>query len=653
MNRYFTKSRFKTAIDCPTKLYYQGKPDYEDQMIDDPFLTALAEGGFQVGELAKCYFPGGIQITEKGYDIPYEKTMELLKKENVVIYEAAIKYGNLFIRIDILVKEGNILNLYEVKAKSVNSDDPEVMTGKNGKTAGNWKPYVYDTAFQRFVLQNAFPGYKINTYLMLADKRTKASVNGLNQRFRLVRKKDGSICVERSGDTTLEGLGEKVLTAVKTDDLITGILNEADWEDTGKSFAEFIKQTAESYVNDLKIITPFNAACFSCQFQTDDEHLKSGYKECLKQQLLWTDADFNEPNIFEIWNFRRKQQLLDNQIYHIKDVKKEHIGLIDSNKDGSLSVQERQWLQIEKMQKNDPAEYFDAEGMREYMSDFKFPLHMIDFETSMAAIPFYEGRRPYEQIAFQFSHHVMHQDGKIEHKGHYLCIERGKFPNYEFLRALKKELENDEGTIFRYASHENTVLNQICRQLDEEDKSRVPDKDELIEFIHSITHNNDEGRSGDRDMTDMLEMVKRYYYHPLMGKSNSIKSVLPAVLQSSEYIQNKYSNPIYGKGGEIPSLNYECGWKWIHYDTEGQLISPYKLLPELFTEYTSDELDEFMTDPELKDGGAVMTAFAKMQFSEMSTTEKEFIEKGLLRYCELDTLAMVMIMEHWMNEMKS
>ncbi len=37
-----------------------------------------------------------------------------------------------------------------------------------------------------------------------------------------------------------------------------------------------------------------------------------------------------------------------------------------------------------------------------------------------------------------------------------------------------------------------------------------------------------------------------------------------------------------------------------------------------------------------------MIAYARMQFSEMQPSEREELVKGLLRYCELDTFAMVM-----------
>jgi len=44
---------------------------------------------------------------------------------------------------------------------------------------------------------------------------------------------------------------------------------------------------------------------------------------------------------------------------------------------------------------------------------------------------------------------------------------------------------------------------------------------------------------------------------------------------------------------------------------------------------------------------AAMTAYMKMQFTNMPKEEKDALIQGLLRYCELDTLAMVMIFEAW------
>ena len=106
-SRYLTKSLFKLALECPIKLYHTRKPEFPDAKKDNEFLEALAEGGFQVGALAKLYHPEGIEITGKDHEEPLRQTEELLKRENVTLFEAAFRDQNLFIRADIVVKSGD------------------------------------------------------------------------------------------------------------------------------------------------------------------------------------------------------------------------------------------------------------------------------------------------------------------------------------------------------------------------------------------------------------------------------------------------------------------------------------------------------------------------------------------------------------------
>jgi hypothetical protein len=279
------------------------------------------------------------------------------------------------------------------------------------------------------------------------------------------------------------------------------------------------------------------------------------------------------------------------------------------------------------------------------MDSWTFPLHFIDFETTAMAIPFNKGRRPYEGIAFQFSHHIVHEDGRIEHKGEYINTERGVFPNYEFVRQLKAELDKDQGTIFKYSNHENTYLNMIYTQLQTE-TSDIEDKDELCDFIKTITKSKKDSVEqwrGERNMVDMLKVVKDYYYNPMTGGSNSIKLVLPATLNSSDYLKEKYSKPIYGTS-EISSKNFK-DWVWFKFK-DGKVRDPYKLLPLMFQD--ADKCDDLLSgSDELNDGGAAMTAYARMQFEEMSDYERDELTNSLLKYCELDTFAMVMIYEAW------
>ena len=118
---FLTKSKFKLATECPTKLFYTGKSEYVNNKIDNPFLEALADGGFQVGELAKYYYPNGHHVHTLDYDQALEQTNKLLEQDKVTIYEAAIKHDNLFIRVDILIKRGSFIKIIEVKAKSIDN----------------------------------------------------------------------------------------------------------------------------------------------------------------------------------------------------------------------------------------------------------------------------------------------------------------------------------------------------------------------------------------------------------------------------------------------------------------------------------------------------------------------------------------------------
>lgn len=647
-DQYLTKSHFKVALECPRKLFYLNNPDiYPNTNEEDSFLTALAEGGFQVGALAKLYYPNGYEITDKDRIKSTQLTSELLQQEHIVIYEAAICFDKLFIRVDILEKKGNHINLIEVKAKSF--DNETRFTNANGDITPEWKPYLFDVAFQKFVLENAFPEFKIDSYLMLADKRKIATVSGLNQRFQLI--KDGeNTTVKIVGNTSLESLGEPILTAVNVSDLVEYIHNVPNPQTLllNPDFDVMVWSFADAY----KLYVPIGARCGNCEFRTNDSTKKSGFIECWKEQTSLTDVDFNKPLIFELWNFKGTQKCIEEGIYFLADVQKEHIGEDKNHKTGGgLSQRERQWMQVEKVRNQDNTVYLDLDGLKRELDSHIYPLHFIDFETSMVAIPFYEGSAPYEQIAFQYSHHIMEQDGTVRHESQFINTAKGEFPNFEFVRSLKKDLEQDNGTIFRFAAHENTVLNQIKQQLLKKTNNAIPDRDELIEFIDSITHNKDEKRCGYRDMVDMCKIVKDYHYDPYTKGSNSIKAVLPAVIKRSTFIQNRYSQPIYGKGCLIQSLNFEYPQMWIQKNELGDILSPYKLLPALFEGIEAS--DDFMTDENLANGGAALTAYAKMQFTEMNEEERTLVVKGLLRYCELDTLAMVIIYEYWLNELSS
>jgi hypothetical protein len=656
--RYLTKSRFKSGLECSTKLFYTKKDEYPDHKLNDQFLQALAKGGFQIGELAKCYFPGGIDITELDYETSLNKTNALLQQEDVIIYEAAFLYENLFIRADVLVKKGKRIWLYEVKAKSADSAD-ELMVKKNGMPDSTWAPYLYDIAFQKYVVTKVLPGHTVNAFLMVADKSSVATVEGLNQKFLLGLDEYGKVVASTVGDVSPAALGTKLLCAIPVDDIIERIYAEPIFdEQTGKSFLEYAVLLAGHYQRDECLPAPLAPRCKNCEFKTtsDQENagLRSGFKECWIKGAGFSAADFQRPLVLDIWNYRGKDRFIQEGRYFQSDITPEDLLPKTAKKGGTepgMSATDRQVLQVTKSKENDESIYLDKDGLRDVFNTFRYPLHFIDFETTAVAIPFHQGRRPYEQIAFQFSHHIVSADGSITHQGEWINTERGKFPNFDFVRKLKGELEQDSGTIFRYAMHENSILNAIYRQLKDSDEE---DREELCAWIRTITQstkNNTESWAGERNMVDLLDLVKRYYYAPQTNGSNSIKYVLPAILNSSDYLKAKYSDAIYGES--IPSLNY-LNHTWIVLDEQGRVMNPYSLLKPIFDGIDTELLDDMLTheEGEIRDGGAAMMAYAQMQFTQMGEEERQFIRRSLLKYCELDTLAMVMIWEEWNHQLQ-
>lgn len=649
MNKtYFTKSRLKLAMECPRKLYYSQNKEYDNQKVEDPFLMELANGGFQVGELAKHYYAGGYDLRDLSMVEAIEKTKSLLTLDEVIIYEATFISNNLLVRSDILVKKGNQIDIIEVKSKSHNFE--EGLVGNNGKLPAKWKDIIEDIAFQKYVISELLSEYNINPYLMLADKNAKCPTDGLNQKFKIKMDSNGYTQII-TDKITEEDLSVPILRRIRVDNSVDDVYNATYGINMDKSFVEYVEFLSSNYIEGGKISGPISKKCKTCEFQTspDDEALKllSGFKQCWMEELGWIDKDFLESNVLEIWNFRSADKLIKAGKIKLSDVEKDDIGPVSDGKPG-LSTSQRQWLQIEKAVNYDNEYWLDKDGLLSEMKNWKYPLHFIDFETTMSAIPFNQGRRPYEGIAFQFSHHVYNEDGSIKHFGEYLNTKFGYFPNYDFLRELKKQLENDEGTIFRYANHENSYLNIIYNQLLNEE-SYIEDKEDLLDFIRTITKstgNSDEAWLGSRNMVDMCELVIRYYYDPSTKGSNSIKKVLPAVLNSSDYLKEKYSKPIYGADGGIESLNYrDKVWVLIN---DGKVEDPYKLLPKMFEGASDDLMANLLSDNELlNQGGAAMNAYSKYQFEEMTEYERREIESALLKYCELDTLAMIMIYEAW------
>ena len=642
--RYLTKSRFKLAVECPTKLFYTGKRDiYKDVMAENEFLAMLAEGGYQVGELAKKLYPDGIEINARNHAEAEALTTEHLKKENVVLFEPAIRVNNFFIRIDVLVKRGNHFELIEVKAKSYDPLKPNMRGARGGITSG-MLPYLQDVAFQKWVLQQAFPKAEIKTFLMMPNKTKLSPVDGVNQMFKYSRTKGVISRIPESVD--IKSLAGHLLEKVSADEFTEEILNsDIKYPSGAKALAEIAEEWASAYLHDKKIPPKIGKQCGKCQFKTTViDEVKSGFHECWKEANNWNDKDFEKGTVLDLWACKRKEKFIDQGLLKLSQITPDDLtnDSEESMIDG-LSRSQRQVLQLG----NIPADFdqggffFNTTLFRNEMSKWKYPYHMIDFETASVALPFHDGMRPYEAVAFQFSHHIMEEDGTVRHAGEFICVEPGVFPNYSFARALKQELENDDGTTFMWSPHENTILTTIARQISE-DPHAPADSEELKTFILSIT------KDGEKEMYDLCRLAEKTFFHPDTKASTSIKKVLPAMLKISQKLKETYSQPIYGSPNGIKSINFasEEGFRWLDQNGQGD---PYVILKQ----YAKDAMPDGIEDSDegetsvIAEGGAAATAYSRLQFEDLDDEARSRIISALLRYCELDTLAMVMIMQGW------
>ena len=151
----------------------------------------------------------------------------------------------------------------------------------------------------------------------------------------------------------------------------------------------------------------------------------------------------------------------------------------------------------------------EKEAIKELMDSLKYPLYFIDYETYQLAIPEIEGTRPYQQLPFQYSLHIIKEKGApIEHKEFLAEIDDLDYIRH-FAESMIKDMPENGSVIIYNKSFEPARNNEIARM--------YPDLKDEMDRINS-------------NIVDFLEPFKqRKYYTKEMHGSASIKAVLPAL----------------------------------------------------------------------------------------------------------------------------
>ena len=286
---FLTKSDFKVARTCPTKLYYK-KLRYPSLLDDDPYLEFLADGGYMVETMAKLLYPDGKEIG--GWDKPtvaFAETQRLVAAGNCTLFEGTIIHGKLLARVDILQRFGKVLRLIEVKSSSVDlaEDGENPFRGKRGGIDSGWRPYLEDVAFQAVVLRRAFPGFEVIPYLCVVDKARTATANSTFDKFRL----------ERTGQwrPEVEYLGQPARLAKEH---VLAILNVADEvAEIGAEVTAAADELATSLNDDAvdRIAPEIGVKCKKCEYRLAANEKRNGFREC------WGNLANPDPHLLDLF----------------------------------------------------------------------------------------------------------------------------------------------------------------------------------------------------------------------------------------------------------------------------------------------------------------------------------------------------------------
>ncbi len=156
--------------------------------------------------------------------------------------------------------------------------------------------------------------------------------------------------------------------------------------------------------------------------------------------------------------------------------------------------------------------FFDAEGAAADILPHGFPAYFLDFETIRFTVPVWKGTRPFRQIPFQFSLHILTENGDLQHHG-FLDLS-GDDPSLACAQSLV-DLCGDSGPVYAYnAGFEKMVMRDLAGRV----PALAPDLEGIIDRV-----------------VDLRPIASKRYYHPSQHGSWSLKAVLPAAVPDLSY----------------------------------------------------------------------------------------------------------------------
>jgi len=211
-----------------------------------------------------------------------------------------------------------------------------------------------------------------------------------------------------------------------------------------------------------------------------------------------------ENSVFEVANLKadKKMKLYNSGILAIKDIPDDY------------KLNAKQKMQVDGVKHN--YSHINAEKVKEFLNEIKYPLYFMDFETMMPAIPMFDKSRPFQQIPFQYSLHYIESKGKEPmHKEFLADAIEGKDTREDFILRLLADTEKPGQILVYNQNFEISRLRELARDFPLYNIEIL----RLIERIDDL----------------MVPFQKKFIYKPEMKGSYSIKRVLPAMVENASY----------------------------------------------------------------------------------------------------------------------
>ncbi len=220
--------------------------------------------------------------------------------------------------------------------------------------------------------------------------------------------------------------------------------------------------------------------------------------ECDFREHCWKHVP--EYSIFNIYRLRteKKFALYQRGITKFEDIPDDY------------PLNQKQQIQVDAELTGEG--FIDKTAIEEFLSQLEEPIGFLDFETFQQAIPSFDLQRPYQQITFQYSLHIL-ENGNLEHF-EYLG-EPGSDPRIELISRMISETKDCKTILVYSKGFENTRIKEMS--MDFPDKAA-----ELMAII-------------DRVVDQIVPFRAKQYYTKEMKGRESIKVVLPALVPEMSY----------------------------------------------------------------------------------------------------------------------